>query len=150
MVVGAIAGIMILGFLYYRFRANARYYKEVGLKEKERRRLYENDKEEEGQRWRVSTCGSRLRAEFKSFPGALVFPGILMLGVNFFLNGLIEPSIMLASFPPDQDMCGSACMVPAVIVLTLMFLYVLLTFVLLLQLPPIWIPRGDMARCGGN
>ena len=132
MVVGAIAGIMILGFLYYRFRANARYYKEVGLKEKERRRLYENDKKKKG-RDGVYRLVVPPKAEFKSFPGALVFPGILMLGVNFFLNGLIEPSIMLASFPPDQDMCGSACMVPAVIVLTLMFLYVLLTFVLLLS-----------------
>ena len=131
-VVGLIGGGVLFGTLYYKYRANRRYYKELGLLEFQRRALYKHTKKKKGKDG-VYRQDIPKAATFRSMPGSLVFPGLLCLGINFFLNGLIEPCITLVSFPADLDTCGSECMVPAVTVLTLLALYLLTTFAMLLH-----------------
>ena len=125
-VMGLLIGLMTAGSAYYRFRANRRYYRERGLNEFQRRALYKDNKKK-GKHFVPK------RAKFRSLPSAFVFPGILAIGCNLFLNGLIEPSITLVTFPGEIDNCGAECLVSAVAVLTMIALYISLTFAMLLH-----------------
>ena len=117
----AIALLMAFACIWWRFRRNKRYYAERGLTEIERRALYEPR--------RPVPRG----AKFASFPSAFVFPGALLLGFNFFLNGLVQPAFTLASFPSERDVCGADCLAPMLAILALIGVYLILSLLMLIH-----------------
>ena len=118
---GAIALLMIFVHIWWRFRRNKRFYAERGLTEIQRRSLYKT-------KARVPRA-----AKFASLPGAFVFPSVLMLGINFFINGLIQPAMTLASVPSTEDTCGTQCGAIAGAILALIALYLIISLSLLVH-----------------
>lgn len=48
------------------------------------------------------------RATFRPFPKLIVFPGVLMLLINFFLTGFVETAVEVRHFsPPPFYVCPS-------------------------------------------
>ena len=110
-VVGSILALTFSIQHVWRHRMNRRYYAEGRLSKKERRSLTRH-------------------ARFRSLPAIFVFPGILMLSINFFTTGLIDRSIRLILAPGE---CGAECIWPAVAVLVLVGSYMIFIMVLLLH-----------------
>ena len=110
-VVGSILAVTFSVQLCWRHRVNRRYYAEGRLSKKDRRSLTKH-------------------ARFRSLPAIFVFPGILMLSINFFTTGLIDRSIHLILAPGE---CGAECIWPAVAVLILVASYMIFIMVLLLH-----------------
>ena len=43
------------------------------------------------------------RATFRAFPKLIVFPGVLMLLINFFLTGFVETAVTVSLLPPPPS-----------------------------------------------
>ena len=118
---GVIAFIMSFACIWWKYRRNQRYYAERRLSEFQRRALYKTKR-------RVPRA-----AKFASFPSVFVFPGALVLGFNFLLNGLVQPAITLASFPSERDLCGADCLAISWSVLVAIVIFLALSLLMLLH-----------------